>query len=72
MTYLTVSEFITALGGTTKAAAIFDVTPPAVSNWRASGELPAKLHLKALRLAEKMGIAFDPDKQGKRVRAVKI
>ena len=66
---MTVDEFIEALGGTFAAARIFKVTPPAVSNWRAAGALPARLHLKALRVASARGFAFDPEKPDKK-RAV--
>jgi hypothetical protein len=58
---MNVSAFIDALGGTFAAARIFKVTPPAVSNWRASGAMPARLHLKALRVASERGLVFDPE-----------
>ena len=37
----TVDQLVEHLGGTTKAAEFFDVTAPAVSNWKSSGRLPA-------------------------------
>ena len=65
MRAMNVSAFIQKLGGTTEAARIFGVTPPAVSNWKAANELPARLHLKALRVAADKGLAFDPERPGK-------
>jgi hypothetical protein len=58
---MTVAQFIEALGGTRKAAEIFDVGTNAVSNWRVWNRLPRRLHLKALREASARGIAFDPE-----------
>ena len=63
-----VSGFIDELGGTTKAASIFGVLPSAVSNWRAWNKLPARLHLKAVRVAAERKIAFDPEAPGKQKR----
>jgi hypothetical protein len=37
----TVEQLITQLGGTSRAAKFFDVSAPAVSNWKSSGRLPA-------------------------------
>ena len=59
---MTVPEFIDALGGNRAAAGLFGVTQPAVCNWKAAGALPARLHLKALRIAAERGIAFDPER----------
>lgn len=58
---MTVSEFIDALGGTGATAKIFEVGPSAVSNWRAAGRLPPRLHLRAAKLAAKRRIKFDPE-----------
>lgn len=58
---MTVSEFIQALGGTTEAAGMFSVRPSAVSNWRAHNRLPARIHLRASRIAEARGLQFDPE-----------
>ena len=60
-----VSAFIAALGGTSKAALVFGVSAPAVSNWKAANAMPARLHLKALRIASERGIAFNPEAPGK-------
>ncbi|BBK37719.1 hypothetical protein STAQ_27970 [Allostella sp. ATCC 35155] len=57
---MTLSEFIDALGGTAKVAEIFGVGPSAVSNWKAWGRLPDRLHLRAARLAADRGLDFDP------------
>ena len=37
----TVEQLIDQLGGTARAAEFFEVTSPAVSNWKSSGRLPA-------------------------------
>lgn len=57
---MTLNQFIDALGGTNSAATLFGVGPSAVSNWRAAGRLPDRLHLKALRVAEDRQLDFDP------------
>ena len=56
-----VRQFITELGGTSEAAKIFGVTPPAVSNWKAVNRLPDRLHLRALRVADEKKLEFDPE-----------
>lgn len=58
-----VPGFIDALGGTAKTAKLFGVSMAAVSNWRKSRELPARLHLRAVRVANEHGIAFDPERE---------
>lgn len=58
---MNICEFVDALGGNADAAAVFGVTAPAVCNWKAANRLPERLHLKALRIAAKRGIAFDPE-----------
>ena len=55
----TVSDVIDSLGGTTKAAAILGVGPSAVSNWKATGEFPARLHFVIFRECERRGIKID-------------
>jgi len=59
---MTVGEFIEALGGTQKAAALFGVKSTAVSNWRVWNRLPQRLHLRALREAHDRGLPFDPER----------
>lgn len=51
-----VRELIEAFGGTSKVAAHFGVTMPAVSNWKASNKLPHRLHLKIMLEAKKRRI----------------
>ena len=58
---MTISEIIDAFGGTTAVARLFGVTPPAVSNWRAAGRIPPRLHLRVIREAERRQIKIDPD-----------
>jgi hypothetical protein len=47
--YLTPSEIIDALGGTSKTAALCEIKPPSVTGWRTAG-IP-KAQLKFLKLA---------------------
>jgi len=61
MASMNVRDFIAALGGTANAARAFGVGRTAVANWRAWNRLPARLHLRALKLAKTLGIPFDPD-----------
>lgn len=51
------ATIIAALGGTTKAAALFGVTKSAVSNWKAAGCFPAGKRYDASRLLADRGIA---------------
>lgn len=51
---------IRALGGTKEAAALFRVTQPAISNWKADGRFPRSRRYEALLLLQERGIAFDP------------
>jgi hypothetical protein len=58
---MNVRDFIAALGGTRSAALVFGVGRTAVHNWTAWNRLPARLHLRAAKLAATLGIPFDPD-----------
>ena len=49
----TVNDAVAALGGTGKAAKIFGVLPSAVSNWKAAGKFPARLHYRISREFER-------------------
>lgn len=55
----TASEVIDAMGGTTAASRVFEVSPAAVSMWRGTG-FPARLRLRVVRECEKRSIRFDP------------
>jgi len=66
---MTVKEFITAIGGNLAAATAFGVTKNAVCNWKSSNTLPARLHLRALKMASARGIAFDPERPSKSRKA---
>jgi hypothetical protein len=68
MPRMTVTEFIAALGGNSSAAAAFGVGASAVCNWKATNRMPARLHLKALRLAAERGLSFDPEAPVKKRR----
>ena len=49
------NTLIDRLGGTSATAAIFDVLPSAVSNWRKTG-IPKRVHSRALVEAKARGI----------------
>ena len=66
---LTVGGFIDELGGNQATALIFGVGASAVSNWRAANALPARLHLRALRIAQERALAFDPERPASIERA---
>ena len=55
----TVDQVVDAFGGTGEMARIFNVTPSAVSNWRARG-LPdsLKLHRKMMVEIQKRGLVL--------------
>jgi hypothetical protein len=55
-TTMTAGDFIDALGGTSKAAAIAGVGPSAVSNWRKFDRLPPRLYLRFAAAARERGI----------------
>lgn len=57
---LTVPEVIEALGGTAAVAELFDVTPPAVSNWKAEGKFPPSRHLEIYEICQERGIRYHP------------
>lgn len=57
---MTVSDVIDALGGNTPVAALFGVGTSAVSNWRAQGEFPQRIHYRLARECERRGVALDP------------
>lgn len=57
---LTVSDVIEQLGGTSRAAELFDVTPQAVSNWRAEGKFPPSRHLEVYEICQARGISYHP------------
>lgn len=52
------SAVIDSFGGTGATARIFGVRPSAVSNWRKSGQFPARLHYRISREAAARGIAL--------------
>lgn len=58
---MVLAEFIKALGGPAEAARLFGIGRTAVQNWLAAGRIPARWHLRALRIAEERGLAFDPE-----------
>ena len=53
---MTVTEFIKAFGGPGPLARFCGVGLSAVSNWKKAGQLPARLHYKLAREAERRGI----------------
>jgi len=58
---MTIAEIVDQVfGGTAKMAELFDVTPPAVSNWKAAGRFPARLHYRIAKEAEARNVTL-PD-----------
>jgi hypothetical protein len=65
----TVDAVIDAFGGTTATAVLFDVLPSAVSNWRALGRFPDRLHFRISREADRRELEvsdalFEPPRRG--------
>ena len=59
MKFETVDALVDEMGGTTAVAQIFGVLPSAVSNWRAAGKFPPRLHYKISREAARRRLAVD-------------
>lgn len=57
----TVEQLITQLGGTSRAAKFFDVSAPAVSNWKSSGRLPAWVMPRVIAWAAEEDTALSVD-----------
>lgn len=57
---MTLTDFIAALGGTYATARAFSTTPQAISNWKRRQRLPASRQLRALQIARKKRLRFDP------------
>lgn len=58
---MTIAEIVDQVfGGTAKMAELFDVTMPAVSNWKAAGRFPARLHYRIAKEAEARNVTL-PD-----------
>lgn len=57
----TVEQLIDRLGGTSRAAEFFAVSPPAVSNWKSSGRLPAWVLPRVIAWAAEMETALSDD-----------
>jgi len=53
---MTVTDFIKAFGGPGPLSRFCGVGLSAVSNWKKAGQLPARLHYKLAREAERRGI----------------
>lgn len=53
---MTVTDFIKAFGGPGPLSRFCGVGLSAVSNWKKTGQLPARLHYKLAREAERRGI----------------
>ena len=56
---MTASDLIDTLGGNRKVAALFGVRSSAVSNWRALGRFPARLHYRISKVCEERGVEVD-------------
>lgn len=59
-TLQTVTAVIDAFGGTAATAARFGVLPSAVSNWKAAGKFPQRLHYLIDSEAKKSNLDIDP------------
>jgi DNA-binding transcriptional regulator YdaS (Cro superfamily) len=58
MTTLTPNEIIDGLGGTGKVAALLNIKPPSVSEWRKKDSIPeASMHKLAPHIEREMGIS---------------
>lgn len=56
---ITATELIDALGGNQAVAAIAEVGPSAVSNWRKFGCIPPRLYFRFAEVCERRGIEFN-------------
>lgn len=63
---MTVTQFIEQLGGNRAAAKIFAVGETAVCNWKRENRVPAKLHLRIVRMCKERQMAFNPEKPAKK------
>ena len=54
---MNVSNFIDALGGTTRAASLLGAAPSAISNWRARNQIPARYWKASVEAASDLGIS---------------
>jgi hypothetical protein len=59
---MNVTQFVENLGGNRTAAKLFSVGETAVCNWKRENRVPAKLHLRIVRLCAERGIAFNPER----------
>jgi hypothetical protein len=55
---MTVSEIIAALGGNRAVASLCDVGASAVSNWKAHGKFPERVHFRIYRACKENDIAI--------------
>lgn len=58
---MTISEFIDALGGTSKIADFLGVGPSAVSNAKKADHLPRAWHFRLSRLAQQRGVKVEDE-----------
>lgn len=56
-----IDEFIDALGGTGRVAAITGRRPSAVSNWRAAAKIPSELYILLRDVAEEAQVDARPE-----------
>ena len=59
-TLTTVDEIVEALGGNQNVADLFGVLPTSVSNWKAFGGFPERLHLRLFQECQRRNITIDP------------
>lgn len=57
---LTAEDIIKSFGGNTKMAERFSVLPSAVSNWKADGRFPSRLHMPIYLALRELGQEVEP------------
>lgn len=61
---MTENDLIDALGGSGAVGRLLGVSGPAVSNWKARGEIPARHHYRLYLICQERGIDWQPPKSG--------
>ena len=56
----TVEDFVKQIGGNSSAATAFDVSAPAICNWKADGRFPAWAFMRVREIAEVNKLTVDP------------
>lgn len=56
----TIDQLIEKLGGDTVVAGMFDISQPAVANWKVRGQIAAGWHLRLLAISREKGLRVSP------------